>query len=299
MDIRYVVMGISLAVSLLMLAGKLTAYFLTGSAAILADASESVVHLAATGFAAYSLWYSMQPADDCHPYGHGRISFFSAGFEGALVFVASFAVIGSGLYELWRGPEVEKIGLGLAITIFLAVINLALGMTLVTVGRRNSSIVLVANGKHVLTDVYTTAAAIVGLVLVLLTGRDILDPLAAILIGFLIMAGGVSLLRSAVAGLMDRMPAELSHELDEAVESCRAGSIIKDVHEMCARLVNDEIWLEMHVLVDGSIPVTRAHDAVTRFEKELDRSMSRHRLRISSHIEPVEHNRAHPEGHQA
>lgn len=81
MDIRYVVMGISLAVSLLMLAGKLTAYFLTGSAAILADASESVVHLAATGFAAYSLWYSMQPADDCHPYGHGRISFFSAGFE--------------------------------------------------------------------------------------------------------------------------------------------------------------------------------------------------------------------------
>ena len=196
-DIRYVVMGISLAVSLLMLAGKLTAYFLTGSAAILADASESVVHLAATGFAAYSLWYSMQPADDCHPYGHGRISFFSAGFEGALVFVASFAVIGSGLYELWRGPEVEKIGLGLAITICLAVINLALGITLVTVGRRNSSIVLVANGKHVLTDVYTTAAAIVGLALVLLTGRDILDPLSAILIGFLIMAGGFSLLRSA------------------------------------------------------------------------------------------------------
>ena len=175
---------------------------------------------------------------------------------------------------MWRGPEVEKIGLGLAITICLAVINLALGITLVTVGRRNSSIVLVANGKHVLTDVYTTAAAIVGLVLVLLTGREILDPLSAIVIGFLIMAGGFSLLRSAIAGLMDRMPAELSHELDAAVESCRAGSIIKDVHEMRARLVNDEIWLEMHVLVDGSIPVTEAHDAVTRFEKELDRSMS-------------------------
>ena len=96
MDIRYKVMGASLLVSLLMLAGKTTAYVITGSSAILADAAESVVHLAATGFAAYSLWYSLRPADDCHPYGHGRISFFSAGFEGALVFVASFAVIGSG-----------------------------------------------------------------------------------------------------------------------------------------------------------------------------------------------------------
>ncbi len=297
MDIRYVVMGISLGVSLLMLAGKLTAYFITGSAAILADASESVVHLAATGFAAYSLWYSLQPADDCHPYGHGRISYFSAGFEGALVFVASLAVIGSGVLGLWRGPEVKEIGVGIIITFALALINLALGTALVAIGKRNNSIVLEANGKHVLTDVYTTAAAIVGLILVLLTGRTILDPLAAIAIGFLIMAGGFSLLRSAVAGLMDRMPPDLNQELEEAVEACRAGSIIQDVHELRARSLNDEIWLEMHVLVQGGISVTEAHEAVTRFEQDLDRKLSRYRLRISSHIEPAEHNLAHPDGH--
>lgn len=297
MDIRYIVMGASLGVSVLMLVGKLTAYFLTGSAAIMADASESIVHLAATGFAAYSLWYSMRPADDCHPYGHGRISFFSAGFEGALVFVASFAVIGSGLYELRKGPDLQDIGVGLAITCVLAVVNLVLGLTLVMVGRKSNSIVLIANGKHVLTDVYTTAAAIVGLVLVLATGKEILDPISAIAIGFLIMAGGFSLLRSAVAGLMDRMPADLKLQLEAAVEQCREGSIIKDIHEMRPRLVNDEIWLELHVLVDGRIPVTEAHDAVTQFELALDRALSKHRLHINSHIEPVEHNHAHPKGH--
>ncbi len=297
MDIRYLVMGISLGVSVLMLAGKLTAYFITGSAAILADASESVVHLAATGFAAYSLWYSLQPADDCHPYGHGRISFFSAGFEGALVFMASLAVIGSGAYGLWRGPQVREIGVGIAITFVLALINLALGAVLVIVGKRNNSIVLIANGKHVLTDVYTTAAAIVGLLLVLLTDRAVLDPLAAIAIGILIMAGGFSLLRSAVAGLMDRMPPDLSRKLDESVVACRAGSIIRDVHELRARVLNDEIWLEMHVLVDGKISVTEAHDAVTDFEDKLDHALSHYRLRISSHIEPLEHGHAHPDGH--
>lgn len=297
MDIRYVAMGLSLAVALLMLTGKLAAFFITRSAAIMADASESVVHLVATSFAAYSLWYSMRPADDTHPYGHGRISYFSAGFEGGLVFVASLAVIGGGLYELVRGPAVKEIGFGLVITCSLAVINLALGVLLVVVGRQRNSLVLSANGKHVLSDVYTTAAAIVGLFLVLLTGQKILDPLAAIAIGFLIMASGVSLMRSAVAGLMDRMPPELNEQLEGAIEQCRAGTIIQDVHELRGRVINDEIWLEMHVLVDGGIPVTNAHDAVTRFEKALNKAMANHHVRVNSHIEPSEHQQAHPQGH--
>ncbi len=297
MDVRYVVMGISLGVSLLMLAGKLTAYFITGSAAILADASESVVHLAATGFAAFSLWYSLQPADDCHPYGHGRISFFSAGFEGALVFVASLAVMGSGVVGLLRGVHLNEVGIGIVITVALALVNLALGAALMYVGKQHHSIVLVANGKHVLTDVYTTAAAIVGLFLVWLTGRSVLDPVAAIAIGFFIMAGGFSLLRSSVAGLMDRMPPDLNHQLESSVAACRAGSLIKEVHELRARLLNDEIWVELHVLVDGECTVRKAHDAVTLFEQRLDQMMSGYRLRISSHIEPLDHGEAHPDGH--
>jgi cation diffusion facilitator family transporter len=296
-DIRYIVMGASLGIAILMLVGKLTAYAITHSVAIMADASESIVHVVATGFAAYSLWYASKPEDEHHPYGHGRITFFSAGFEGALVFVASLGVIGSGIYGLWQGPDVRQIGIGLVITVVLAIINLALGVALVTVGRNKNSLVLIANGKHVLTDVYTTAAAIAGLVLVLLTDLPILDPIAAILIGVLIMVGGISILRSAISGLMDRIRPELRDELERAVAECREGGMIRDVHELRAREVDDEVWLQMHVLFDGKISVAEAHQAVTDFEKCLEQTLVDCRLRISSHIEPAEHDQAHPEGH--
>ncbi len=298
-DARHLVMGTSLAVSFLMLAGKLTAYFLTGSAAILADASESVVHLVATTFAAFSLWYAAKPADKNHPYGHGRIAFFSAGFEGALVFTASLAVIGSGIVELIRGPELHRIGVGLAITGVLALINLMLGFALIKTGRRHRSLVLIANGQHVLTDVYTTAAAIVGLVLVLLTGQQFLDPLAAILIGLLIMLGGYTLLRSAIAGLMDEINPALRIRIDEALSHGAEAALIGDFHEVCARQINDEIWLEMHVLVKGTTSVLEAHAAVTQFEDSLRQAFPDYRLRINSHIEPLDHERAHPKGHLA
>jgi cation diffusion facilitator family transporter len=296
-DARHLVMAISLAVSIVMLIGKLTAYFLTGSSAVLADASESVVHLVATSFAAFSLWYAAQPADANHPYGHGRIAFFSAGFEGGLVFIASLAVIASGVVELIRGPELQRLGVGLLLTSALALINLLLGIALIAVGRRHQSMVLIANGRHVLTDVYTTAAAIVGLGLVILTGREILDPLAAILIGGLIMLGGYNLIRSAVAGLMDEMDPEFKRRMDQALAKRAEDSPIGEIHEVRARQINDEIWLEMHVLMRGSTTILDAHAAVTQFENELRSDFPEYRLRINSHIEPLDHARDHPKGH--
>ncbi|MGB0714781.1 MAG: cation diffusion facilitator family transporter, partial [Phycisphaerae bacterium] len=180
-DARKTVMRISLAASALMLSGKSVAYFLTNSTAILSDALESIVHGFATGFAALSLWYAAQPADENHPYGHGRIAYFSAGFEGSLVMMASLSIMYSGVSAFIHGVELDRIGYGLGITGLLACINLVLGYSLIRVGKAHNELILIANGRHVLSDMWTSIAAIVGLVLVVVTGWTWLDPLTALL----------------------------------------------------------------------------------------------------------------------
>lgn len=289
MDARHKAMSVSLAISFVMLIGKVTAYWLTGSAAVLADAAESIVHVVATAFAAFSLWYASRPPDANHPFGHGRISFFSAGFEGALILIASVAVIVGGIYELINGPQVDHVGVGLAITAALASINLALGISLITVGRRHNSLVVISNGKHVLTDVYTTAAAIVGLFLIMLTGYKPLDPIAAILIGFLIMYNGFQMVRAAVAGLMDELDHALSKRLELAVTKSMHGSMVNDVHDLKARRVDSQLWLQFHALVDGDASVIEAHTAITEFEQSVCKEFPEFEVHINSHIEPADH----------
>ncbi|MCP4190114.1 MAG: cation transporter [Planctomycetaceae bacterium] len=289
MDTRHKAMAVSLAISFLMLAGKITAYWVTSSAAVLADAAESVVHVVATAFAAFSLWYASRPADANHPFGHGRISFFSAGFEGALILIAAVAVIAGGIQDLIKGPDVKHIGLGLALTASLAIINLALGITLVMIGKRQNSLVVKSNGIHVLTDVYTTAAAIVGLGLIMLTGYENLDPIAAILIGFLIMYNGFGMVRTAIAGLMDELDPTISKRLDQAVENAMRGSVVKDVHELKARRVDDQLWLQFHALVDGDTNILEAHSAITNFEQSLQSEFPDFKVNINSHLEPADH----------
>lgn len=290
-------MAVSLLASIVMLAGKLTAYGLTHSAAILADAAESVVHGGATAFAAFSLWYSARPADRRHPYGHGKIAYLSAGFEGALVLSASVAVMYNGIDGWIHQRELENLGLGLAISGALAAINLALGMALVAVGRRFNEIVLVANGQHVLSDTWTTAASLAGVGLVLVTGAYWLDPLTAIIIGVIIMATGVSLLRQAFAGLMDEVDPELSEELHGGLQEAVASGEISDYHQLRCRRINKQIWVEVHVLLPGSLSTDAAHERVTRVEEELNARFARYDVHITSHIEPLEHDAAHPEGH--
>jgi len=296
-DPRKIVMLVSLLASGVMLAGKLTAYFLTHSAALFSDAAESVVHGAATALATYSLWYAAKPADSGHPYGHGRIAYFSAGFEGALVFIAAVTVVYSGVYGLIHGPELRNLGIGLGIAAALAVINCALGLTLVRIGRKQNALILVANGKHVLSDAWTTGGAILGVGLVMLTGKQWLDPLAAIAIGFYIMLTGVSLIRQSYAGLMDQVRPELSQRLIGGLnETVRAG-LISDFHQLRCRQINDELWVDVHVLVPGELPTFEAHERVTRAERSVSGLFPDERIHITAHIEPADHYVAHPGGH--
>lgn len=296
-DPRKLAMMISLAASVVMLVGKLTAYAITHSAAMLADAAESVVHGVATGFAAFSLWYAARPADAEHPYGHGRIVYFSMGFEGALILAASMAVIYSGVDGLLRGRPLDRLGTGLVIAGALAAINLVLGISLVRIGRQHNAIVLVSNGKHVLSDFWTTAAAIFGVAAVMMTGAEWVDGMTAIVIGGLIMISGISLLRQSYAGLMDAIDADTLSRIEGSLSHCVETGVISEYHHLRCRRINDEMFIDVHLLADGNLPLSSAHARATRAEEAIRALFPNDRLHIASHIEPSDHEAAHPGGH--
>ncbi|MCA9243319.1 MAG: cation transporter [Phycisphaerales bacterium] len=297
-DAKSIAMRISLGVSFLMLTGKATAWYLTHSVAILSDFAESLVHGVATGLAAFALWYAARPADAAHPYGHGRIAYFSAGFEGALVFSASVSIIVAGVHGLIEAPALRNLGVGLAISGGLAAINLVLGIALVRIGRAHNTLILVANGQHVLSDMWTTVASILGVALVLLTGVWWIDPTVAIGIGLYIMYTGVSLLRESYAGLMDEVSPAVVNKLIEGLSKAVDDGIIREFHQLRCRNVNEEVWIDVHLLAPGDLSLVDAHRRATLVEERL-RGMFDHRLRITSHIEPSDHELAHPGGHRS
>jgi cation diffusion facilitator family transporter len=296
-DPRKLVMQISLSVSVLMLTGKLTAYFLTNSTAMFADAAESVVHGVATAFAAFSLWYASRPPDADHPYGHGRIVYFSTGFEGALVLAASIAVLYSGVRGFIDEPQLDRLGLGLTIAGGLAAINLLLGVALVRVGKKHHAVVVVANGKHVLSDFWTTAAAILGVTAVKLTGIVWLDPLAALLIGGWIMFSGIGLIRESIAGLMDTLDPRLLTEVEGHLRSAVDAGTITDFHELRCRRLNDAVFIDMHLLIPGGSSLHEAHRRASAVEESLRTMLPGEHVQIITHLEPSEHDSAHPAGH--
>lgn len=290
-------MGASLAVAVLMLVGKMVAYYITGSTAILSDAAESVVHIAATGFATFSLWYSARPPDSQHPYGHGKIAYFSAGFEGAFIFVAAVYIIYAGIHALIVGPDLQRLGWGLAITATLGLLNLALGVFLIYEGRKHNAIILVANGRHVLTDMWTSLAVVVGVFLVWLTGRVWLDPALAIAAGLNILVSGYKLLHGAFYGLLDEANPAHTKAIVDSLNGAVASGVISDFHQLRHRESNDAVWVEVHILVPGDMTTSDAHRNVTEVEETIRASLPKNRLVITSHIEPNHHARHHPAGH--
>lgn len=291
-------MGLSLGASLVMLTGKGVAYLLTHSAAIFSDAAESVIHLFATGVAAFALWYGALPADRDHPYGHGKIAYFSAGLEGAFILVAAGVAAIKSIADLIAGPRLQQLGLGLAITGGLALVNLALGLSLTTVGRRTDSLVLVANGKHVLTDMWTSIGTVTGVALVRWTGVVWFDPIAGLLVAGQIALTAIGLLRRGYRGLMDRAPDSTTESLVCCLQRAVRETSLCGFHQLRHRAVEDRLWVEVHLLVPGDMALRRAHALATELERSMQRSLPRYRMLVTSHIEPIElHGEHHPRGH--
>jgi len=290
-------MTLSLVVGLLMFVMKVGAYLLTGSAAILSDAAESVVHVAAVVFAAYSLKLSYKAPDESHLYGHAKITFFSAGFEGAMIIVAALYIIYESIHKWVGGLHIENLGYGTLLTAAAAAINGGLGGYLLWLGRRKKSIILTANGKHVLTDCWTSLAVLVGLGLVLTTHWLPFDPICGILMACNILISGTGLIKTSFAGLMDSADPEVQKALSQILDrECVKRGI--SYHQLRHRNVGDAHWVEVHFLFPEGTLLEEAHRTATAVEQEIEKSLEP-RAHVTSHLEGAsDHDAVHPEKHE-
>jgi len=277
-------MNLSLAVAVLLLAGKIFAAVLTGSSAIYSDAAESVVHVFAVAFAAWALRLSHKPADGTHHYGHDKIAFISAGFEGAMIAAAAVLIIYQAGTQFVRGVDISNLGLGLWITAAAGLVNLVLGLSLVKVGNRTSSPLLRANGMHVLTDVWSSAAVLVALVLIKTTGWVWWDPIAAILAALNIFRVGMKLIRESLRGLLDEADPAIEQQARDMLDA-ETSSRDLAYHNFRHRHSGRSHWLEFHLIFPDEMTVETAHNQATEIEAAVAKLIAPNG-RVITHLEP-------------
>ncbi|MBI1913466.1 MAG: cation transporter [Planctomycetes bacterium] len=276
---------LSITAAVVTIALKTAAWWVTGSVGLLSDAAESVVNLVAAGLAYLALLYAAQPVDREHTYGHEKIEFFSSGLEGGLIFFAALVIAWSAVERLLSGPAVQSLDLGLALSSVAALINLGVARLLLRAGRRHRSIVLEADGQHLMTDVWTSVGVLLGLGLVLLTGQVWLDPVLALLVAANILWTGFGLVRRSFHGLMDRaLPDEELARIREVITSHLGAGMA--FHALRTRQAGSHRFADFHLLVPGALSVQSAHELADRIEDALRAALDN--LEVTIHIEPIE-----------
>ena len=263
---------LSLIVGFAMLGLKVGAWLITGSATILSDALESVVHVAATGFMFIFFHWSNQPPDEDHPYGHGRASSMAVGFEGGMVLIAALAIAWAAVQGLLRNRPPEELGQGLWLIAGAAAINLALGLHLIRTGKRTRSAVLVADGQHVLSDVWTSVGVLAGIGTMLLIPdaqwKVIVDAGVAFALALFVAWTAGCLIKEAIVGLMDQVDLALIANIVDAINEIRDPAWI-DVHLLRARQSGDHLYIDFHLTVPAEWTILQAHDTMERLENHL------------------------------
>ncbi len=264
---------------------KGTAYALTGSVGLLSDALESVVNLLAAVTAYFSLLYASRPADSTHTYGHEKIEYLSSGLEGVLILVAGLATAGYAIRRLLAPEPLADLEVGTLIALAASAVNFAVARVLLVQGRKHRSIVLEADGKHLMSDVVTSVGVVVGLGLVMLTKLEWLDPVLAIAVGANIMWTGYELIRSAFDGLMDHaLPSEDQMRIRSVIQAnLPPGGAF---HALRTRQAGARRFAEFHLLVDGDLTVRAAHHVAHLIENALVESLPG--LEVVIHVEPVD-----------
>jgi cation diffusion facilitator family transporter len=289
-------MRLSLAIGVMMLAGKTAAYFMTGSAAILSDFAESVVHVVAVSFAVFSLRLSTKPAAPKFLYGYERITFFSAGFEGAMIILAAIWILIATIQKWMAGLELEHLGSGTLLLLAAGFLNASLGWYLLRVGKRSHSLILEADGKHVLTDSFTSFAVVAGLGLVMLTGWKAFDPLIAIAVAANILWSGGRLAWRSAVGLLDYSDPETGKQIREKLDEICA-ELGVNYHGVRFRTTGYRQLIEVHLLFPHATEVGEAHRLATALEERLPAELACP-AEVITHLESVEdHARVHSHEH--
>ncbi len=276
---------LSLAAAVFSVALKYVAYALTGSVGLLSDAAESIINVLTAVTALVSLMYAAKPVDRSHTYGHEKIEFFSSGLEGVCIVVAAIGIGWYAVRRLLLPQALEALDIGVVVSLAAALINLVVARVLLRVGRAFRSVVLEADGKHLMTDVWTSFAVIVGLLLVRWTGIETLDPIIALIVAANILWTGGDLIRVSFNGLMDHA---LSLEEQALVRAAIAPHLSEGMayHALRTRQAGARRFADFHLLVPGNMSVRQAHAVGTRIEEAVETALPG--LEVTIHIEPIE-----------
>lgn len=275
---------VSLCVSILLMLAKFSAYFLTQSNAILTDAAESIVNVLASSFAFYSIYLTTLPKDENHPYGHGKVEFFSAFLEGTLIGIAGIIIILKSSYNLIFPNPIQNLFEGAIIIGVTGLINMIVGYYLIRTGKSHRSITLEADGKHLLTDAITSAGLVIGILIIYLSELFWLDSVISILLGIYIIYSGYKLTRKSVGGLMDESNMELVNNIVKVLQKNRRSPWI-DVHNLRAQQYGADVHMDCHFTFPYYYDLNKVHHEISEIDALMNRNVS-HSTELFIHADP-------------
>ena len=285
---------ISLSVSLISLSIKLGAFFMTHSVAALSDAAESVVHVFAVAFVVYGYYLSLKPADEKHPFGYERIEFLSVGAEGAIIIAAGITILYQTIMSIISGVDIQNMETGIWMLIAAGSINAVLGTYVLRVGRREKSMIAVSNGKHTLTDVWTSIGVVTVLVIINFTGWVFMDIVVSFGVAAYIMYEAYKLLRYSVLGIMDVRDPDADRRLRSVLDKEKeSGELFVDWHHLRHRTSGKTTWVQLHLVFPDGMSLNEAHEKATIVERRMIDALETDAV-INIHLEPHEtHEAAH------
>lgn len=280
------ILTFSLVMSCLLMLIKFGAWIITHSNAILTDALESIVNVFAGAFALYSVNYASKPKDENHPYGHGKIEFLSVGLEGTLIAIAGLSIIIKSVYNLFYPQQIHSLNIGLYLTVFTGTINFLMGLYLQKKGKELHSITLIADGKHIISDAYSSAGLIAGILLIWISGINRLDSIVAILFGIFILYTGYKLMRKSLAGVLDEVDYALVEEILEVVNKNRKDDWI-DIHNFRVIKYGANLHIDCHITLPWYYSLEQSHQVITEVETILTRE-SENFVEVFIHADPCQ-----------